>query len=493
MDIEKLSDFSFTRKIHITKRILNTLLFIALIIFINAIFANYSKRIDLTEKGLYSLSAETKAHLRILKHPTKIQVLLPRDSAQPELELIHTHLGHLLRSFQVSGMVNRDQLLGVEYIDPYRQRTKAQSVFNRFNIKDENIILVSQEDRYQIIRQADLYEVVDNQISGFKGEQAITSAIINVNSGETHNVYFLFGHGEMRLKDSDAQNGLSQVKAFLENRNFNTHSLNLLKENAIPENASLVIVASPQAELMPVEVDLLRRYMNDRNGRLIVLIDPGRLHGMNELFFDWGILAENEFIYESDSSLISNSDDFIIHQFAEHPINELLLDYNLNAVFGQPRPIKKDPLATANKRLSVKEILGTSESSWIERNYGTEFPPSYHPKKDLKGPISIAAVSNLSYLSSLDINIPSGRIAVFGNATFISNNHFQIFGNQILFNNTLNWILDRMHLLKIPIRTIETFQITMSQRDTQVMLAYYTIPPILIALWGFLILYLRKR
>jgi ABC-type uncharacterized transport system involved in gliding motility auxiliary subunit len=297
----------------------------------------------------------------------------------------------------------------------------------------------------------------------------------------------------MQLEDSDPQKGLSQLRSFLENRNFNTHSLNLLKENAIPEDASLILIAAPQAQLMPVEVELLRRYMNEQNGRLIALIDPGRIHGMDALFFDWGVLAENEFIYEKSSSIISNSDDFIIHQFADHPINALLLDYNLNAVFGQPRPIKKDPLAISNKRLSVKEILGTSESSWIERNYGTETKPTYKPEKDFKGPISIAAVSNLSYTSSLDINIPSGRLAVFGNATFISNNHFQIFGNQLLFNSTLNWILDRMHLLKIPIRTIQTFQITISQRDIQVLLLYYSIPPILIALWGFLILYLRKR
>ena len=493
MDLGKLSDFSYIRKIRITKRVFNTLLSISLIILINTIFAHHSNRIDLTEKGLYSLSAETKAHLRTLKQPTKIQVLLPKDSNQPELEQIHTHLGHLLRSFEAEGRFDQKRLLSIEYIDPYRQRTRAQTIFNQFDIKDENIILVAQEDRYQIIRQEDLYEVKAGQITGFKGEQAITSAIINVNSGKIHNIYFLTGHGEMQLEDSDPQKGLSQLRSFLENRNFNTHSLNLLKENAIPEDASLILIAAPQAQLMPVEVELLRRYMNDQNGRLIALIDPGLIHGMDALFFDWGVLAENEFIYETSSSIISNSDDFIIHQFADHPINALLLDYNLNAVFGQPRPIKKDPLAISNKRLSVKEILGTSESSWIERNYGTETKPTYNPEKDFKGPISIAAVSNLSYTSSLDINIPSGRLAVFGNATFISNNHFQIFGNQLLFNSTLNWILDRMHLLKIPIRTIQTFQITISQRDIQVLLLYYSIPPILIALWGFLILYLRKR
>ena len=59
-------------------------------------------------------------------------------------------------------------------------------------------------------------------------------------------------------------------------------------------------------------------------------------------------------------------------------------------------------------------------------------------------------------------------MAVFGNSTFITNNHFQIFGNQILFYNTINWILDRIHFLNIPIKPIDTYQITMNKKEVAV-------------------------
>jgi len=122
-----------------------------------------------------------------------------------------------------------------------------------------------------------------------------------------------------------------------------------------------------------------------------------------------------------------------------------------------------------------------------------EMSAKYDPQIDSPGPISIAAVSNLSHTSSLGIDIPTGRMAVFGNSTFVTNNHFQIFGNQILFYNTLNWILDRIHFLNIPLKPIESYHISMNKKDEQSLLFYYAILPFSIALWGSLILYLRKR
>ena len=36
---------------------------------------------------------------------------------------------------------------------------------------------------------------------------------------------------------------------------------------------------------------------------MIVLLNPGRRHGMDDLFYDWGILAE-------DMAIFDNSEDF---------------------------------------------------------------------------------------------------------------------------------------------------------------------------------------
>ena len=488
-----LDDFKTLKKIKFFKLLLDVVLLLTLLVAINIISAQYFKRIDLTENGQYSLSAETKAHLRSLDQETKIIILFPKDSNQPELETIHLHLGQLLRSYEAEAIKHAKRLLKIEYIDAFKQRTKAKEIYNRYKITDENIILVTQEDRFQIIRQADLYAVEGNAISGFKGENAITSALINVNSKSIQTIYFLEGHGEKDISNNDPHSGLSLLKGFLETKNFQVQTLNLLQKKSVPKDASLIIIPSPQGSIEAFEVELLRRYLSEKNGRMLVFLDPGRIHGLDDLFLDWGVLAQNKFIFGSTQSLVANSEDFIINQFSKHPINQLVLDYNLNAIFGAPRPIIADPLSLNNKRLSVTELLGTNKDTWAKTSYNMAESKRYNPKKDEAGPISIGVVSNLSQTSSLGISIPTGRLAVFGDSTFISNNHFQIFGNQILFYNTINWLVDRMHFLNIPIAPLKTYQVTLNQKSIQRLLLYYALLPIFIALWGSLILYLRKR
>ena len=353
MSTDPSSNFSYMNKVKFARRILQAILLVSLVFGINSISAQYFKRIDITKNGLYSLSAESKAHLRALDRETKILVLIPKDSNQPELEQIHSHISRLLKSYEAESVHNGKSFLTIEYVDPYRQRSKLQSIYDRFKIKEENILLVVQEGRYQIIRQADLYSVKNNEISGFKGENAITSAVINVNSKTIQNVYFLVGHGEKDINDTDPLTGISYLRTYLENKNFQTHRLNLYQEPSIPSDASLILIVAPQGKIEAFEVELLRRYMTEQNGRIIALIDPGRVHGLDELFFDWGILSENKFILGSEKSFVSNSEDFIINQFADHPINQMLIDYKLNAIFGQPRPVKVDPLAINNPAIKV--------------------------------------------------------------------------------------------------------------------------------------------
>ena len=118
MNTEQINNFSYMNKVKFVRRILQAILLVSLVIGINAISAQYFKRIDITKNGLYSLSAETKAHLRALDQATKVIVLIPKDSNQPELEQIHSHVGRLLRSYEAEAIQNGEPLLEVEYVAP---------------------------------------------------------------------------------------------------------------------------------------------------------------------------------------------------------------------------------------------------------------------------------------------------------------------------------------------------------------------------------------
>ncbi|MGJ8653697.1 MAG: GldG family protein [Opitutaceae bacterium] len=489
----RFNDFRLARRFRSANRCVQILLGLSLIIALNFLAAKYFKRIDLTASGTYTLAPESKAYIRELQQPVNIIVTIPNDPDVPELVTIHQHLRKLFREYEAAGMRDGKSYVNVEFVDIYRQRKRAQDLANTYNLTQENIILIAMGDRTREVRQGDLFEVENEEIRGFRGEKAITSAIIDVASKDTDKIYFLVGHGEMRLDDVDPLRGLSQLESFLRERNYSLGTLDLAVDENVPEDADLIVVPSPQASLLPEEVEKLRRYMSDRNGRMIVLIDPGRRHGMDELFFDWGVLADDLAVIDDGPDYRAQGGDLIIRRFAEHPITNLLVEYQITALFGLPRPVRIDPASLDDERLKVEQIVGTSEHSWGERDYRAQGEFQNDANRDLQGPVSIATVSTRSAGSELGINIPGGRFVAFGNSDFITNNRLRAFGNRTLFFNSVNWTLARNSLLNIATRPLESYQIVMSQNDLQRLLIYFTIIPIATSIFGIFIFLLRRR
>ncbi len=493
MPTDPSNEFALIRRLQTANRTVQALLALSLMAALNFLSANYFKRFDLTQSGAYTLAAESKAYIRQLEEPVKIIVTIPQETDRKELLLIRKDLQKLLREYEFVGKQNGQSLISVEFVDIYRQRARAKELATQYNLTKENTILIASGEQFRELSMVGLYEYDDGNTRGFRGEQLFTSAILEVSNKQPQKIYFLVGHGEMRLDDVDTLRGLSQLESFLRERNFELATLDLAIDRSVPEDASLVIIPSPQASLQPEEVEKLRRYMDDRNGRMIVLVDPGRRHGMGDLFFDWGVLVEDTVVIDKGADFRVQGGDLIIRRFAKHPITQLLIDYQITTLFGQPRTIRIDPTSISDSRLQTYHLIGTSEQSWAERDYRTQNPPVFDEQRDQKGPVSIATVSTRSSGIELGITIPGGRMIVFGNSDFIANNRLQAFGNQTLFINSINWVLDRNNLLNIPTRKLESYQIVISERDLRRMLYYFSLVPAAFASLGFLVYIIRRH
>ncbi len=489
----RTNEFSFVRRLQNANRFIQIILGLSLILTVNYISANYFKRFDLTKSGAYTLAAESKAYIRQLEQPVEIIVTIPEKTDLEGLEDIRNDIAKLLREYEFFSTRNGKKYIHAEFVDIYRQRARAQELASAYNLTQENVILVVCGEKVRQISTGDLYEYPEGNARNFRGEQLFTSAILEVSSKQAKKIYFLVGHGEMRLDDVDKLRGLSQLENFLRERNFELATLDLIIEENVPEDASLLVIASPQASLQPEEVEKLRRYMDDRNGRLIVLIDPGRRHGMDDLFYDWGVLAEDTVVVDVGKGYRVQGGDLIIRRFAEHPITQLMIDHQITALFGKPRTIRVDPASVNDSRLQIFPLIGTSDQSWAERDYRTQNPPAFDEKRDQKGPVSIATVATRSSGTELGITIPGGRLVVFGNSDFIANNRLQAFGNQTLFSNSINWIFDYKDLLNIPTRKLESYQIVISERELHQMLYYFTIIPVVVAGLGLIVFLVRRH
>ena len=488
-------DFRNVNWLNRANRVLQILLGVSFICGFNYLAFRHYSRTDLTRNRLYSLSPETVAYISDIKTPVRIIVTIPPDSEDPDTALLYRYVRNLLQEYENAGRDGKARKIEVEFVDVFRELRKAEAISRNYGIERPYETLVVSGDKKRTILPTDILQLNKGRPAAFWGEQAFTSAIIEVTDDTPDRVYFLVGHGEMQIDDVDPRRGLSQFAHELEMRSFELEVLDLSKENEIPEDADLIISASPQSPLTARESEVLRKYLTDRAGRLIVFLDPWRNHGFDDLFYEWGILADDMLIVDDGPDFQVASGDLIIRQFAEHPITDPHLKNRIPVVVGLSRPIRPDLGAPTDERRNTASLIGSSPTSWAESSYqkAREIEDlQFDPATDLKGPVPIASFSERT-VSSPFLSIAGGRLVVFGNSDFATNQRITSFGNHMLLLNTVNWCLNRDTLLAIRGRAVETYQILISRQELNQLGLLILIVPGMIAIWGVVIHLARRR
>lgn len=493
--MSNLDNFKFSRWFHAGHSLLQFLLVVTLFFSLNLIGLMHFERYDITGDRRYALSAETASYIAGLTEPIRIIVTQSSDEEGSELRSYEADLRNLVKEYEYIAQKTGSGPIQSEFINVYQQRRLAQELVEEFGVNQPNIIIIASKNKHRVITPEEVYSSENLERTSFRGEQVFTSAILDVSRPKGHTVYFLTGHGERDIRSVDPIAGLSELAQELSQRNFELSTLDLASPEArVPEDADLLILAGPKHPLLAREISALKDYLTDRAGRLILLIDPTIKNNLDDLFFQWGILAEDMVVLDSGPDYMMNGGDLLLRRFdPEHPITESLAKNNLSVLVGLSRPVRADLGAPLDDRLSVTPIVGGSETSWGERFYRDEAQIGFDSGVDLQGPVSVVAVSERSISSDLGIDIPGGRMVVFGTSDLITNSRLTVLGNFTLFLNAINWALDRNNLLSIEPRPIERLHITLSQEEmTQLRLVVLLILPGCAAILGMIIYWIRR-
>jgi hypothetical protein len=110
----------------------------------------------------------------------------------------------LLREYEFAS----GKKFAMEVVDPYRNLTRAQDLQTQYKFgANENIVILDYEGRNKFVNAADMadFEMPDQmammmgqsqpKLKAFKGEQAMTSALLELTEGKPNKVYLLAGHG----------------------------------------------------------------------------------------------------------------------------------------------------------------------------------------------------------------------------------------------------------------------------------------------------------
>lgn len=463
-------------------------------------------RWDLTNHRRHTLSEETLAYLRTLDKPVRLILTVEPNRDNPDLAQFYRDVRGLLREY-VNATAGKTSTTGsagrvtFEELDIYKDQRQAESL----GIDRTNVVIALCDDNAQrkVITLPEFYETRERLAVAFKGEQVVTSAILSVSSPERPQIYFLAGHGEMQPGEVDANIGLSAFAEQLRLRNFELSVIDLTQEKEVPEDADLVFIAGPQGRYDPFEVELLRRYLSERAGRLILLLPAAKPHGLDDLLYDWGLVADDVVIAEPDPAHVTERNELRIFALNERePITRPLINNQYPIYLGLTRVVRPDPGRTLDNSLRTAILAATSPTAWGELDYRAAAVPTYNPGIDLKGLAGFEPVNALSVAvtseritppKSLPFSVPGGRLVVFGNADFLSNGRINRPGNLAVGLNAVEWCVDRDVQLNTLPRPIVRYQINLSQAELgKLRVSLLFILPGLAALFGVVVYWTRR-
>src|SRR5260370_12171106 len=267
---------------------LNVVVQIVLILFLVAMvnsfaFKHYA-RWDFSRDKKYALAEKTKRFLETLKGKMRITVFFSPTTP------ITADIQNLLTEYQYAGKGKID----VEQIDPERNLSRAKELFDKYKVvTDESLLVLDYDGRNKTVKASEMADVDQSgmafgegpRVAAFKGEQAITSAMIDLVEGKKKILGYVTGHKEPSL--SEGTSPISVLKTFIENENIKFQELNLLDLDVIPADVKAVMIVGPQYDFSDREMKLLGDFW-DKQDRILLLLDPAaktpKLRGfVNEL------------------------------------------------------------------------------------------------------------------------------------------------------------------------------------------------------------------
>ena len=381
-------------------------------------------------------------------------------------------------------------ILADDYI--LRDPGKIQKIKNQFNVTDWDTVIVKVGEETKELKENDMgdFKFEHNyydygqkkKLVLFKAEQALTSAILELQNPEQKHVYFTVNHGERSILSKEDRN-YSIVKEYLERDRVLCAPLELYRLSDMTEtNCDLLVIAGPTRDFLEEEVEVLRRYIM-QGGRALIMMDPNSdCASIPKLLTSCNINIGDDVTVDPTTRIAGTGwFDLVIPTYPEHEITKNLDSLSIFYMARSVMEINPD-----NKDYLVTPFLQTTADGWGETKYhGT----SYHfdEKTDLPGPVTIGAAVE---------NKRTGlRLVVIGDADFADNFYAERpISNRDIFLNACNWAMQREYLVSIGPKTIQEIRsLKLNRKQISLIrtLVIVLVPALALSLG--LLVYVRRR
>lgn len=489
----------------------------AAILFVLFIFAavnyiGYKKhfRKDYSIDRYLTLSQQTRNLLRNLPGPITITSFMSEE-ADPLSEMIKETVDNLLKEYQYRS----NGKITAQNISPFSNLEKAQEVVQKYKLSSkEDVIIIAYGEQSRVLKISDMASMDASgliyqempKIKAFNAEAQISGAIMSLTQGKKAKVYFTLGHGEPDPTQTDESlSGISVLATRIKNQNCDVEKLDLANEGKIPDDISLLIILGPKFPFTADEMTQLKNYLL-HNGRLILLLDPQRKTGLENLLESYGVTFNDDMILRPVVALSASgiaqgiSEEAVGSAFADHPAISWIKQMGTHLPLGTTRSIAinehSDKLSAQNPT-EVTSLIQTADKSWGETRYANldneNANPAFDPKTDHPGPLNLAVAIDSGAVQGGQVNLQGTKIIAVGCANSFLNKQISTL-HADFFINAINWMLDRKESLGITPKVPKEFTLTLTPTQRQSMTLFtLVIVPLFGIVMGIWVWFRRRR
>jgi ABC-type uncharacterized transport system involved in gliding motility auxiliary subunit len=291
----------------------------------------------------------------------------------------------------------------------------------------------------------------------------------------------LTGHGERSLSGK-ANHDLGGFGEELQRKGYQIHSLELASAVEIPDNTSLLVIADPQVDYRPGEVEQIIRYL-ENGGNLLWMLDPGPMRGLEQVAKQLGLQPLPGTVVDANAATMGLDSPTIalVPTYPGHPITP---NFELVTVY---------PHATALQVVESDEWHSTPLLNTLPRSWNETGPLQGEIKRDQQlgeqeGPLSIGIALNR------EINGKEQRVLLLGDSDFLANTYLGNGGNLQLGVNMFRWLGGDDKLLNIPARTAPDRTLELSNTASAIIsLGFLFLIPTLLLATGVLVWWRRRN
>jgi len=384
-------------------------------------------------------------------------VTYPRVFFFPSTRSIIADLQNLLTEYQYAGKGKID----VEQIDPERSLSRAKELFDKYKVvTDESLLVLDYDGRNKTVKASEMADVDQSgmafgegpRVAAFKGEQAITSAMIDLVEGKKKTLGYVTGHKEPAL--SAPTSPITLLKTFIENENIKFQELNLLDQPATPADVNAVMIIGPQYDFSDREMKVLRDFW-DKQGRILVLVDPAANTPRLRAFLDeLGVRVNDDRLMvfvRTGIQELALTRDVQARFLGGSPVTKRLAD--VRAIFvGGTASLTLNPNRGQASNIRLEPLIQAEKGYFAESDYNSDNQAKLQADAQKAGdvPLTIAAAAEKGGSGDVRVQVNSSRLVAVSNATFVQDSAIMQDQAALDFvSGAANWLLSREQMIGI--------------------------------------------